>query len=200
MIAGDYIWIQQEEHFSIGEGYCLALVRGLTPTECLDRIGATPEGVAPNTWNLAQLCNDAWDRYGGDRMVIGATAVPGGWTLTLEANGYLTVTEKILIPLSAGTRVVSHFRNCNAVDRFHWAEDGDIRVSFEPLFPTARAGSTPDALVEQMREAGFDLRENGGYELHTEAAFALAERLTGVRLTPELFGSRSFTWGTAAVP
>jgi hypothetical protein len=39
-----------------------------------------------------------------------------------------------------------------------------------------------------MRQSGFDLSDTAdrSIEFHTEAAFALAERLTGVRLTAEL--------------
>ncbi|BDH11936.1 DUF6461 domain-containing protein [Streptomyces hygroscopicus] len=53
-----------------------------------------------------------------------------------------------------------------------------------------------------MRGAGFDLGDSRdrSYELHTEAAFALAERLTGVRLSSEVLPSATFLCGTAALP
>lgn len=35
----------------------------------------------------------------------------------MEANGFFGVTKELLSRLSAGTRLVSHFRNVNAVDR-----------------------------------------------------------------------------------
>lgn len=45
-----------------------------------------------------------------------------------------------------------------------------------------------------MRQVGFDLRddEDRDYELRTEAAFALAEHLTGVKLTQELLDSADY--------
>ena len=68
--------------------------------------------------------------------------------------------------------------------------------------PTHRDDSDPDGLVEVMRQVGFDLSENdyASYELRTEAAFALAEYLTGVRLTPELLETAIYVCGTAPVP
>jgi hypothetical protein len=65
----------------------------------------------------------------GEVLFIGATSVDD-WVLAVEPNGFLGVTEQIIVPLSAGTRLVSHFRNVNAVDRFYWVEDGDVRVQF----------------------------------------------------------------------
>src|SRR5262249_20118784 len=75
-------------------------------------------------------------------------------------------------------------------------------LDFEPLFPADRRGSDPDGLAEVMRQVGFDLRadEDRSYELHTEAAFALADHLTGVRLTPEFLDSATFLCGMAPPP
>lgn len=67
--------------------------------------------------------------------------------------------------------------------RFCWIEDGDVRVTFEPLFPSHRRGSDPDALEDVMRQVGFDLSEEGDrdFTLLTGASFALAEHLTVCR-------------------
>ncbi|MEH0823749.1 MULTISPECIES: DUF6461 domain-containing protein [Micromonospora] len=56
--------------------------------------------------------------------------------------------------------------------------------------------------MEAMRQAGFDLSEDddADFSVHTEAAFALAEHLTGVRLAPELLGSATYVCGTAPIP
>jgi hypothetical protein len=52
-------------------------------------------------------------------------------------------------------------------------------------------------LLEDMRDSGFDLRnaDDCDYSLHTEATFALAERVTGVRVTPEILSSSRFEYG-----
>jgi Family of unknown function (DUF6461) len=86
-------------------------------------------------------------------------------------------------------------------NRFYWIEDGDVRLYFEPLDPAYREGSTPDALAEVMREVGFDLSEDGENVEHPmEAAFALAEHLTGVRVTPEILEEATWLCGVAPVP
>jgi len=54
-----------------------------------------------------------------------------------------------------------------------------------------------------MRLAGFDLRQDAEYneeDVTTEAAFALAEQLTGVRLTPELLDESVYLCGVAPIP
>jgi hypothetical protein len=126
------------------------------------------------------------------------------WALGLEVNGSLGVTPEAIVPLSAGTRVVSHHRSVNASDDFYWVEDGDIRLFFQPGCPAWREGSTPDALTGEMRQAGFDIREDAEYDeekdVTAEATFALAEHLTGVRLTPELLDESVYLCGVATAP
>jgi Family of unknown function (DUF6461) len=52
-----------------------------------------------------------------------------------------------------------------------------------------------------MREVGFDLREDGDNTEHTTAAaLALAESLTGVRVTPELLEQSIYACGIVLVP
>ena len=196
-VADDYTWF--DERFpDLAEAYCITLVSGIPPEEVLRRFGATEETRTAGVAELTATAYDAWDRYDGGRLFLAATAV-GDWTLVVEPNGFLGITEAAVVPLSRGRRVVSHFRNVNAVDHFYWIEDGTVRLTFEPLFAHRRDGSDPDALVDVMEQVGFDVRSGDG-ERHTEAAFALAEHLTGVRLTPELLGSAPFVCGTAPVP
>ena len=140
-------------------------------------------------------------RSGDDTLLVAAT-LTDGWTLAVEPNGYLGVTDAILTALSRGTKVVSLFRNVNAVSRFCWAENAELRLSFEPLFPTRREGSDADGLVDVMQQVGFDLREDldRDFEQHIEASLALMEHVTGVRLTPEHLDSAGYLCGTAPFP
>jgi hypothetical protein len=198
--AADYTWF--DEHFPwLAEAYCIMLVRGIAPRELLRRIGATEQPPVTGVEGLEGPAYGAWDEHEGDLLLVGATAV-GDWTLTVEPNGHLGVTDQLIRPLSRGTRLVSHFRNINAVDHFYWVEDGDLRLHFEPLFAHARDGSDPDGLTDVMRQVGFDLGDDQDRdrELHTEAAFALTEHLTGVRLTPSLLESAGFLCGLTPVP
>ncbi|MER7108321.1 DUF6461 domain-containing protein [Streptomyces sp. NPDC000229] len=79
--------------------------------------------------------------------------------------------------------------------RSSWYEAGELRTGFE--WPTDRYGSTPDDLVPVMREIGFGLTEKEdrtGPSTDTKAAvLALAERLTGVRLTEELLKDAAYS-------
>jgi hypothetical protein len=203
--AADYAWVAGEGF----EAYCLTLARGLAPAEFLARLGARPE--APRT-GITALYVPSFDVWADNEQIaagqpfslfIGVTAVPGDggdWALGVEINGYLGVTPHAIVPLSAGTRLVSHYRNVNAGDRFYWVEDGDIRLCFEPLEPAYREGRTPDALVDIMQEVGFDLQRDAELDHPAEAAFALAERLTGVRVTMDLLGESIYQCGIARVP
>ncbi|WP_405838272.1 DUF6461 domain-containing protein [Streptomyces sp. NBC_01518] len=201
--AADYTWLQTE-HSPLMHAYCVTLVREITPDRLLHELGAEPElirvkGVEP----LREPSYTTWGEHYGDPLFVGVAAV-GDWSLMVEHNGYLGVTSAAMLPVSRGRTVVSHFRNVNAVDRFYWFEDGETRLRFEPLFAYSRDGSHADdpELLAGMRESGFDLREGDdrSYDLHTEAAFALAHRLTGVHLTPELFASLEFTGALVPVP
>jgi hypothetical protein len=201
--AADYAWFH-EQFPGLAEGYCLTLVRGLTPDGFLSRIGARPE---PGITRLADMFEPSvrlWDAGApgsGRRSLIGITSVPGGdWALGIEPSGFLGATEEVVVPLSAGTTVVSHYQNFNAGGSFYWIEDGDIRLHFDPMDPAWREGSNPDAVADVMRRAGFDLDEDGETEHPAEASFALAEHLTGVRVTPGLLSESAYQCGIAPIP
>lgn len=137
----------------------------------------------------------------GSRSLIGVAAVPGGvWTLGIEPSGFLGVTEETAVPLSAGTTLVSHYRNFNAGGSFLWIEDGDVRLRFDPLDLSWREGSSPDSLVTVMRQVGFELDEDKETEHPEEASFALAEYLTGVRVTAALLDDSVYQCGIAPIP
>ncbi|MEV0237838.1 DUF6461 domain-containing protein [Nonomuraea sp. NPDC050786] len=143
-----------------------------------------------------------------DGHFFGAVSI-GDWCLIVEPNGFMGVTPEIIKPLSADTRLVSHFRNVNAVKDFYWAEDGDIRLMFEPPFAADRYGSDPDGAVDAIRRAGFDLEcgvQSGkiffpeDVAARTGAVFALAENLTGVRLTAQLLTESTYLCAVAPSP
>ncbi|MFC9896199.1 DUF6461 domain-containing protein [Nocardia sp. NPDC127579] len=198
--AADYTWVE-EQYPHLMEAYCLTLVRGITPAALLSELDAMPAPTLRGVAALREPSYDAWDDYAGDKLFVGVTAV-GEWALMVEFNGYIGVSGAVAQPLSRGRTVVSHFRNVNAVDHFYCYENGTLRVHFEPLFPNGRDGSHPDELVPQMLESGFDLSDSDDrdYEAHTEATFALAHRVSGVAVTPDLFAAAEFTCGIAPLP
>lgn len=141
--AADYLWFG-EDFDDLAEAYCVTLVRGLSPRTLLARLGAEDEVRVTGVQALIEPAYDACDTHDGDRLFVGVTAV-GDWALMVEPNGWLGVTDEAVAPISRGTTVVPHFRNINAVDHFNWFEDGELRLHFEPLFPTVATAATPTA-------------------------------------------------------
>lgn len=207
-VAADYAWVDSRtENDGLFSGYCMTLVRGLTPQAFMHRLGAqiTFDALRLNQ-QFFDISFDYWDKpHHGKVQFIGATTVlgdGGDWTLALEVNGHLGVTPQLMAPVSAGTRLVSHYDNDgNGSGTFCWIEDGDIRLEFETLLASRRDGSTPDALLADMKQIGFDLDADSDLiGPTTTAAFALAQRLTGVRVTDAMLNNAVFLGGTARLP
>jgi hypothetical protein len=196
--AADYAWFENDFP-DIAEAYCFTLVRGLTPVEVVARLEGRPEAPLRGTAAVVDATFAQYDLEQGDRQVIALTTV-GAWTLMIEANGYLGVTEERVLPASAGASWVSHFVNVNALGTFLWAEDHVLRLCFDPMFPDERWGSTPDELCEDMRRIGFHFDEDDpDLDLSSPAGFALAEHLTGVAVTPALLQDTTFTCATVRI-
>ncbi|MET9424916.1 DUF6461 domain-containing protein [Streptomyces sp. NPDC006540] len=197
--AADYVWF--EERFpELAEAHCFTLVHRLPPSEVLRRLQGRDE--SPRT-GAEQIVAAAFDLLDSDdaRQLIAMTTI-GDWTLLIEPNGYLGVTEEKALPASAGTSWISHFVNINGVDSFLWAEDTTNRLAFEPGFPDSRWGTTPDELLKAMNDIGFQFWEetsDTAENVSAPAAFALAEHLTGIRVTPELLQETTFTCGSAKI-
>lgn len=196
--GADYAWFQND-YPDLAEAYCFTLVRGLSPAEVVSRLGGHPEAPLRG---MAALVDAAFARFGftaAHRQLVGMTAV-GTWTLLVEPNGFLGVTEERALPASAGTSWISHFVNVNAVGTFLWAEDQVLRLCFDPLFPEERWGTAPDELLDVLHRVGFHFgEETPETDLSSLAAFALAEHLTGVAITPELLEETTFTCATVRI-
>lgn len=206
--AEDFTWFTGRPDF-LGEAHCVTRAEGLTPEELLRRLDAVPgrrvTGL-PAVVAAYDLLDDGEDPDApadlDDPLLVAVTELDG-WAVAVEVNGYLGTVRELLPRLAEDTRVVSHFRNCHAVDSFHWWEHGRNRLHFEPLFPTRRDGADAEApgIPELLEHCGFDLREDGAaVGPHTAAAFALAERLTDVRLTEDRLDRAEFRLGYAPRP
>ena len=182
--AHDYAWIRTSPLFRHAResGYTLTLIRGRTPDEVLRVMEAEPRGTGEGTAGLieadearrAQGDYDYWD----DSYVAGAFSAPGvngDWTLVLGFDGGLGIADACMRTLSRGGRVVAHSTNGGKpIDLFHWFEDGDLRTTFES--PAVRDGSAPDVDGKA-------------------AVLALAERLTGIRVTESLLQDATYELG-----
>lgn len=198
--AADYLWFG-ELFPELAEAYCFTLVHNLPPADVLTRLGGEAKPSLKGATAIVDAAFEILDLSDNTWQFIAVTTV-GDWTLLIEPIGYLGVTEERALPASAGTRWVSHYVNINGVNRFLWAEDRVKRLTFEPGSPDYRWGTTPDALLDAMHHIGFQFGDeisDTADDLDTEAAFALAEHLTGVRITPELLRDTTFICGSAEI-
>ncbi|MFF8431242.1 DUF6461 domain-containing protein [Streptomyces sp. NPDC016566] len=203
--AHDYAWIRSSSWFgyALDTGYTLTLVRGVTPADVHRVMAAEPQGTCTGVDAFIERQDELLDGtdYWEESFISGAFTVPGvdeDWTLVLHFDSGVGMQPRFLEALSAGGRAVTHSSNGGKpIHLFHWYEGGELRTTFESA--TARDGSTPDALNTVMREVGFALCEEeaaSGTHVDTKAAvFALAERLTGVRVTEELVRDAEFQLG-----
>ncbi|MFD8643554.1 DUF6461 domain-containing protein [Streptomyces zaomyceticus] len=196
--AADYVWFE-DDFPDLAEAYCFTLVRGLSPAELTSRLEGRPEEPLRGVTAVVDATFARYDQEKGDRQLIAMTPL-GDWTLLIEPNGYLGVTEEQALPASARTTWVSHFVNINGLGAFLWAEDQVLRLFFDPLFPEDRWGTEPDGLLDVMRRIGFHLDDDfPERDLSSPAAFALAEHLTGVAVTPTLLDVTMFTCATVKI-
>ncbi|WP_330481426.1 DUF6461 domain-containing protein [Streptomyces sp. NBC_00724] len=199
-IAADYVWFN-ERFPELARAYCITLVRELPPAELLRRLAGRGEPALTGIPALVDAAYELHDRYQGRRTLIALTTI-GSWTLMIEPNGYLGVTEEVALPTSRGTRWVSHYDNHdgNTGGTFLWAQDTNQRLHFELDDPGHRTGSTPDELLDVIRHTGFEFPDEPAptddYPA-ASAALALAEHLTQVRLTPELLQNTTFSCGSS---
>ncbi|MEU8510042.1 DUF6461 domain-containing protein [Kitasatospora sp. NPDC048722] len=209
--ATDFTWFA-ERHPVLGEAYCLTHVQGIGADELLRRFNAAPGGevtgldAVVTAW---ETFDDGEDETAGalfdddeyaDRLLVAVTELDG-WALAVEPYGYLGSLWDLLPRLADGTRAVSHFRNVNAVDHFNWWEGPTCRLHFEPLFPDQRDGTDADApgIPDLLTACGFRL-DDKNTEFNTESAFALAERLTDVRIGADRLEAATFRIGYAPRP
>ncbi|GIH93774.1 DUF6461 domain-containing protein [Planobispora siamensis] len=203
----DYSWFSRKRFPELADAYCFTYVRGLTPEELVTRLGVRIEDCSRMT--LDELIRYSYSGF-DEREAFGAVTV-GDWVLMVEANGGLGVTKEIIRPLSAGTRFVSHFYlEVKWMDYFHWVEDGKIRFEFlrddgyshwikdgkiQREFSQQEGCSEkmPDELAETMER--IDSLYPHAVDPHEGPAFMLAERLTGITMTPQLLEESTYLCG-----
>jgi hypothetical protein len=181
----DYAWLTEA-----ADNWCFTYVRGLTPEQVVIRRGGRPEDFTSMTYD--ELGDAA---FSGPGSFIGVTTI-GDWAFVIEPD-WDGIAEEVIMPLSAGTRLVSHYlMTIKALDYFYWIEDGELRFCF--IAQEGYLGEVPDELAETMKR--IDSVPSRFFDLHDGPAFILAERLTGITLTPQLLKESTFLCGVVPEP
>ncbi|GII78584.1 hypothetical protein Sru01_35660 [Sphaerisporangium rufum] len=155
--ASDYAWFTETYRGSLCvSGFCLTLVRDLSPAEVLARIGGTGAGDPP----------------------LHAYAAAGGAAL-LEPAGHAGTLAETTRLLSRGTATATVALDAAGALSFLYAVDGRLVTGLADG-GTTRFGAAPDRLRHQLRE----ICRAGDPPAPVPAALALAERAAGVRLAP----------------
>ncbi|GAA2651321.1 hypothetical protein Adu01nite_66540 [Paractinoplanes durhamensis] len=161
-----------------GEGYCFTWVRGLVPQQVIKRL----DGKELERISWEQLVGSGDGQQPPSFQYFVGIARVDDWSLIVEDNGDLGVTDEIVRPLSAGTTVIAHQRGADGHGRFLQVSDGAVVLDFDPIAPAT--------VTTEMAAAGFA----PGIDADTSmaAAFALAERLTGEEMTKLLLITRTY--------
>jgi hypothetical protein len=191
--AEDYLWVTRSfPDFAVS--HCVTTVVGKGPTEVLRSLGVTDSFVLDGMTAVEDRVADLWSEYDGRQLLVSAVEMNGS-TLLVEPNGYVGVEQAST--LSAGSTVVAHYRNVNALYQLIWQQDGRLLLDFDALRPAARTGERVGSVEPLLREAGFTLDDDEG-ELMVEASFAFAENVTGIRPTAGVLLNSTFTCGVVA--
>jgi hypothetical protein len=145
---------------------CLTFVEGLSPDDVEVSLGANQASRHHATFEQAADEQDFVD----ERFAV-QIGVLDGWTVIVEPNGYICSQDAVLGRLSTAGRVVMVFWNVNLDSRFGYAREGALVRVFDPVLGTSEVG---DPLPEEASPS---------HEQPIPAALALAEALTGVRVT-----------------
>lgn len=196
--ATDFAWVPGSllgSHL----GYCVGLVKGISPEELLGRLQADRQGTCTGLTALYRRNDDVQRRLDyeyGHFQLIGAAPVRGAggqWTVMVEFNVAVGFNHRLMTQVSAGTQAVTHHLNPVGKGGFHCWQDGRLLTRFE--WPGDRGGEDPDMLNEAIDRVGVGAAEGR----KSEEYFALAEHVTGARLTPELLEQATFSAGIVAV-
>jgi hypothetical protein len=161
------------------QGLCVTYVRGIGDRELILAFGGDPATVVERT--LQHFYEELGNLHHSEMPdVLGLTDV-GDWILGVEPNGYQGSRSEVLTVASTVQEAISVFWNSGGDSEFNYSVGGELIVAFEPAAPEMAHGSNPQALDGFRHDLDF-----GAGKDDLAAAFALAERVTGVRITSAL--------------
>ena len=167
--AAAYKWLCQEFSDGVGEIWLFAgFVRDLSPEQALQRIGVTLGPLEDSGFGVAAYAADG-----------GTALIEYGWAGIIYNRN---------TPLSEGTTAAAVRATINNRD-FTYSVGGRLITTFSLYSYRFREGGDPDRLQEDVEDLGMHIN---GDELDfpddpVSSALALAERATGVHLSPARF-------------
>ncbi|MEV6342085.1 DUF6461 domain-containing protein [Actinoplanes sp. NPDC051851] len=179
-----HVWAAQDGQ--LGRGFCLTLVKGRTPAEVTERLGAT--GDERVLW--AQIVGPGDGERDGTGRFFAGLANLGTWTLIVEDAGGLGMAGNLVAPLSAETEVVAYRCDADRRGQLRVYRDGELELDFDSAYPEKWGGSRPGDYVTAMSEAGLI----GGTNVMdpTEAALTFVEGRIGLSLSGALLAERTY--------
>jgi hypothetical protein len=171
---------------ALASGFCFTLVNGLTPAQVIERLNGTE--LERIDWAQMVAAGDG-ERARADRCFIGVARIDD-WSLIVEDNGSLGVTQRLVRPLSEEGLVMAYRGDAEGAGRLLVLRDGDLELDFDSRRPEKWGGSRPGAYMPAMRSAGL---AGGTAVTHpTGPALAFLAGQTGVALTRELLAERTY--------
>lgn len=193
-VAADYGWFATNTDLS--KGFSFIWVKSLTTHQILERLGG--QELERVFWNQMVGSGDG-QRGGSDRYFFGVGRVADDWVLVVEDNDNLGAAKDLLLPLSRGTTVISHYRASTAAPgRLLVLTDRSVDLDFDPLGRAAPTGARANDLASTLSAVGFG--ESADPAERTAAAFALTERLTGIAMTQKLLQTKTYLLSSRARP
>jgi hypothetical protein len=182
--APDYRWPALDP--AIASGFCFTLVRGRTPVEVIERLGGTE--LERVEW-LRLVSGGDGERAGADRFFIGVARV-GDWSLIVEDNGSLGVTQEVVSRLSTDGTVLVYRSAGTGRGRLLVLRDEDLVLDYDFRTPNEAGGSRSAEFQPALRAAG--LVGDTTVTDPTAAALGFLAGQTGVHLTRELLAERTY--------
>jgi Family of unknown function (DUF6461) len=165
--AAAYGWTGGERQL---DAFCVSVAAGASPAAAVAVFAADPASTRTVTFaGQRDMAAPYPDGMGNDTVAIDALA---GAAVCAQANGWAGVDEARAAALSAPGPYIATYRSVNADMLVVVARDGRVVRAFDPLLYDGSG-----ALREEL---GLPFGQPGK---PVAAAFALAERLTGIRLT-----------------
>ncbi|GAA1015606.1 hypothetical protein Aple_009320 [Acrocarpospora pleiomorpha] len=187
---GGYAWFADS---GFAEAFSFIFVRGFTPEQLVARMGGRAEDFS---WMTLDELMDAGARYDYKTEFVAVTSV-GDWAFVVQYNSWLGANDEFIVPLSADTRLVSLYHlDIKGLEEFRWVEDGETRFAF---WAQDGFSEVPDELVETMEQLDRDCGEHR-WELYRGPGLVLIERLTGIKLTPQILEGAAYLSGVISKP